>query len=86
MNNLFGTSGNLPELRERVRRFVDEECIPRERNEHAHDVRALDEAIAVLRPVARSMGIYAPQLPAAYGGLDLSWRDSAVVFEEAGRS
>ena len=86
MNNLFGTSGNLPELRERVRRFVDEECIPRERNEHAHDVCALDEAIAVLRPVARSMGVYAPQLPAAYGGLDLSWRDRAVVFEEAGRS
>ena len=86
MNNLVGTSGNLPELRERVRRFVDADCIPRDRNEHAHDVCALDEAIAVLRPVARSMGVYAPQLPAAYGGLDLSWRDRAVVFEEAGRS
>ena len=69
-----------------MRRFVDEACIPCERPGHAHDVEALDIALAELRPVARRMGVYAPQLPAAYGGLELGWRDRSVLLEEAGRS
>ncbi|MEO7242173.1 MAG: acyl-CoA dehydrogenase family protein [Variovorax sp.] len=85
-DNLFGTSERLPELRQRVRRFVDEECIPRERNAHAHEIPALDATIRELRPMARAAGIYAPQLPGDYGGLDLSWRDRSVLLEEAGRS
>ena len=84
--NHFGTSERIDELRAAVRRFVDDEAIPRERTEHAHDVAALDAVLAELRPIARRYGIYAPQLPPAYGGLDLSWRDRAVVLEEAGRS
>ena len=84
--NHFGTSARLGELREAVRRFVDDEAIPRERPGQAHDVEALDAVLAELRPIARRYGIYAPQLPAGYGGLDLSWRDRAALLEEAGRS
>jgi acyl-CoA dehydrogenase len=86
MNNLFGTSERLPALLVQMRRFVDDECIPRERSAHAHDVASLDAVLAELRPVARRMGLYAPQLPEHYGGLALSWRDRAALLEEAGRS
>lgn len=84
--DMFDVADKVADVRERVRRFVDEECIPRERNEHAHDHVSLDSTIAELRPIARRSNIYAPQLPAEYGGLDLSWRERAIVFEEAGRS
>jgi acyl-CoA dehydrogenase len=84
--NLFGFSEPLPALRERVRRFVQEEAIPRERPELAHDVGALDAVIGELRGKAREAGIYAPQLPPELGGLGLSWRDRSAILEEAGRS
>ena len=84
--NLFGFSERLPALRERVRRFVEEEAIPRERPELAHDVAGLDAVIAELRGIAREAGIYAPQLPRELGGLGLSWRDRSAILEEAGRS
>ena len=42
--------------------------------------------IATLRDKARAAGIYAPQLPIEQGGLGCSWRDRAVLLEEAGRS
>ena len=84
--NLFGYSERLPRLRERVRQFVAEEAIPRERPELAHDVAALDAVIGELRGKAREAGIYAPQLPPELGGLALSWRDRSAILEEAGRS
>lgn len=73
-------------LREAVRRFIDEEAIPRESPALAHDVAALDAVAAVLRAKAMSAGLYAPHLPAAWGGLGLSWQERAEVLEEAGRS
>src|SRR5499426_735200 len=84
--NLFGFSERLPALRERVRRFVEEEAIPRERPELAHDVAGLDAVIGELRGIAREAGIYASQLPPELGGLGLSWRDRSAILEEAGRS
>ena len=84
--NHFGYSEQLPELRQRVRRFVEAECIPRERPELAHDIEALDRVLRELHALAKTAGIYAPQLPHELGGLGLSWRDRAAVLEEAGRS
>jgi acyl-CoA dehydrogenase len=84
--NHFGYSERLPELRERVRRFVEVECIPRERPELAHDIEALDRVLGELHALAKAAGIYAPQLPRDLGGLGLNWRDRAAVLEEAGRS
>lgn len=83
---MFGYSDRLPALREAVRRFVDEEAIPRERPALAHDLDALEATTRLLRARARQAGIYGPQLPAAWGGLGLSWRDRSVILEEAGRS
>ncbi|MBU1360522.1 MAG: acyl-CoA dehydrogenase family protein [Gammaproteobacteria bacterium] len=84
--NIFGRSDGLEALRLRVRRFVDDEAIPQEDPALAHDLDRLDAVARALREKAKSAGIYAPQLPKALGGLELSWRDRAVVLEELGRS
>ncbi len=85
-SNPFAIDGRLAELRDKVRRFVEDECIPREHPRLAHDVDALDAVMRELRPIARDAGVYAPQLPPELGGLGLTWRERAVVLEEAGRS
>src|SRR6218665_2973124 len=51
-----------------------------------HCPQGLGGRAGSLRAKARAAGVYAPQLPAALGGLALSWRDCAVVLEELGRS
>jgi len=86
VTNPFELDERTAALRERVREFVEREAIPRESAALAHDVQALDDAMRELRPLARAAGIYAPQLPQELGGLGLSWRERAVVLEEAGRS
>ena len=77
---------NLDELRATVRRFIDEDAIPHESADLAHDVVRLDLVLKSLRARARELGIYAPQLPKSLGGLELSWRERAGILEEAGRS
>lgn len=76
----------LPDLCARVRRFVDEVAIPAESPAIARDVAALDRCVAQLRARAKEAGLYAPQLPAQWGGLGLGWRALAEALEEAGRS
>jgi acyl-CoA dehydrogenase len=76
----------LETLRARVRRFVDEQCIPREDPVLAHDLERLDQVAAELRERAKQAGIYAPQLPREWGGLAASWADRGVLLEELGRS
>lgn len=82
----FGWNERALALRDAVRRFVDAEAIPREDPALAHDVAGLDAVAATLRERAKAAGIYAPHLPPAWGGLGLSWRERALVLEEAGRS
>ncbi|MDQ6627091.1 MAG: acyl-CoA dehydrogenase family protein [Pseudomonadota bacterium] len=69
-----------------MRRFVEEECIPREHRDLAHDLDRLDQVAHELRERAKAAGVYAPQLPRQWGGLALSWCERAVVLEELGRS
>lgn len=83
---MFGHSEALKEMRDRMRDFVEREAIPREHPDLMHDVEKLDHVARVLREKARDAGLYAPQLPTRYGGLGLSWRERAVILEEAGRS
>jgi acyl-CoA dehydrogenase len=84
--SIFGYSERVPALRDAVRRFVEEECIPREAPHLAHDLAALDDVAKLLRAKAKAAEIYGPQLPPEWGGLGLSWRDRSAVLEEAGRS
>ena len=84
--DVFGHSEALLEMRARMRDFVDREAIPREHADLAHDIEKLDQVARLLRDKAKTAGLYAPQLPIAHGGLGLSWRERAVILEEAGRS
>ena len=67
----------------RVRGFVDQHCIPLESAAHVHDPAAMDAALGQLRPVARELGLYLPQMPVQEGGLGLSWVARAAVFPPA---
>jgi acyl-CoA dehydrogenase len=76
---------DLQALRDRVRDFIRDEVIPMEPNEE--DEEGLPPPIlAELRQKAKAAGVWAPQLPPAYGGLGLDTVGLCVVFEEAGRS
>jgi len=76
----------VTELRGKVRQFVEQHAIPSEDPALAHDVPRLDAVVRRLQHAAREAGIYAPHLPAEYGGLALDWQARAEILEEAGRS
>lgn len=69
----------------RTRHFIDNVVIPREAEVAAQPQR-LEAIRAELQQAAREAGLFAPRVPVEHGGLGLDWRDSALVFEAAGRS
>lgn len=81
----FSPRPDLEALVTQVRGFVDEVVIPREAAVAAEPGR-LESVRAELQQAARAAGVFAPRVPVEYGGLGLDWRDSALVFEAAGRS
>jgi acyl-CoA dehydrogenase len=80
----FELGDELTSLRDCVRAFVAAEVIPRE--PETGDVAALEKLRRELQAKAKAAGIFLPTLPKQQGGLGLSWREIAVVLEEAGRS
>ena len=81
----FSPRPGIEALVTQVRSFVDEVVIPREADVAAEPGR-LETIRAELQQAARAAGVFAPRVPVEYGGLGLDWRDSALVFEAAGRS
>ena len=59
--------------------------IPRER-EAALNLEGLEALTRELQQEAKRRGLFLPHMPRDLGGLGLSWRQLAVVLEEAGRS
>src|SRR5258708_37253311 len=55
-------------IREKVRLWVREECIPAEKE---LDSKPLDEVLGKLRAKARAQGLWCPFVPKAYGGMGL---------------
>jgi acyl-CoA dehydrogenase len=81
----FSIPDDLLQLRQRVRRFIDDAVIPVERldhDEHGFPV----EQLADLHRQAKAAGLFAPQLPREYGGLGVETLGMCLLFEEAGRS
>ncbi|MET7877529.1 acyl-CoA dehydrogenase family protein [Micromonospora profundi] len=68
-------------LTERVRRFIDDQVIPVER-----EIETDPGILAKLRAGARAAGVFAPSAPTEYGGLGLPLLEQADALEEAGRS
>ena len=82
----FSLTPELLALRERVRQFIAEQVIPLEndpRQDHHGPHRALREELVAR---ARAAGLLTPHASPEMGGLGLSHRAKAVVFEEAGYS
>jgi acyl-CoA dehydrogenase len=81
----FDVGQPLAALRERVRAFVNTAVIPRE-PEVVRDHTTLERVRAELQTQAKAAGLFLPTASKDLGGLGLSWREIAVVLEEAGRS
>src|SRR3954468_13927141 len=70
-------------IRERVRKWVQEECIPAE---DELDTKPLEEVLGKLRTKARAQGLWCPFIPKEYGGMGLGPLANALVQMELGES
>src|SRR6201996_8695875 len=70
-------------IREKVRQWVHDECIPAEKE---LDTKPLDEVLAALRKKARAQGLWCPFVPKEYGGMGLGPLANALVQMELGES
>ena len=73
------------ELARRTREFVEEVVLPVERDLPG-GTAVSEGTVSRLRSEAREYGVYAPQMPEAYGGGGYSFREALPAFEQAGRS
>src|SRR6201997_264088 len=70
-------------IREKVRKWVHEECIPAEKE---LDSKPFDEVLDSLRKKARAKGLWCPFVPKEYGGMGLGPLANALVQMELGES
>jgi acyl-CoA dehydrogenase len=70
-------------IREKVRKWVHDECIPAEKE---LDSKPLDEVLGKLRAKARAQGLWCPFVPKEYGGMGLGPLANALVQMELGES
>jgi acyl-CoA dehydrogenase len=70
-------------IRERVRQWVHDECIPAESQ---LDTKSLDDVLTPLRKKARSQGLWCPFIPQEFGGMGLGPLANALVQMELGES
>ena len=84
----FSLSPEIEDLRLRTRAFIEKEVLPLEAdpvNFSEHENIPEDRLVAV-REKARAAGLWAPQSPKEYGGMDLPMVAWAAIYEEAARS
>ncbi len=81
----FSLSPELEALRQKTGAFVKDHCIPLETPRESFDEHENIplEKLAVLRDTAKSLGLWAPQMPKELGGMGLTMTEQAVVYEEA---
>ncbi|RAK63737.1 acyl-CoA dehydrogenase family protein [Phenylobacterium kunshanense] len=71
-------------IRERVRQWVHDECIPAEKR--LVDKESYKTVLAELRAKARAQGLWLPFVPKEYGGMGLGPLANALVQMELGQS
>ena len=84
----FTLSPEIEDLRLKVRAFIDKEVLPLESDpanftEHEN---IPEERLKPVREKARKTGLWAPQSPKEYGGMELPIIAWAAIYEEAARS
>ncbi|HEY8490624.1 MAG TPA: acyl-CoA dehydrogenase family protein [Dehalococcoidia bacterium] len=84
----FNLPPEVEEVRQRVRRFMDEEVRPVEQSlrQNGGDRKGWREAIGRLRQRAKELGLWNPHLPPEWGGMGLGPVAMAFVSAEAGRT
>src|ERR1700722_3364343 len=84
----FTLSPEIEDLRVRTRAFVDEHVLPLEADPHnfSDHENIPHERLEPVREKAKKAGLWAPQSPKEYGGMDLPMVAWAVMYEEAARS
>ncbi len=70
-------------IREKVRQFVQNECIPAEKE---LETREFEDVLWELRDKARAQGLWCPFIPEEYGGMGLRPLANALVQMELGES
>ena len=70
-------------IRDKVRKFVQEECHPAEKTCTADN---FEETLAALREEARAQGLWCPFVPKEAGGMGLRPLANALVQMELGES
>src|SRR5277367_3499701 len=84
----FTLSPEIEELRLRTRVFIEEHVLPLEadpQNFSEHENIPL-QRLAPVQDKAKRAGLWAPQSPKEYGGMELPIVAWAAVYEEAARS
>jgi acyl-CoA dehydrogenase len=66
--------------------FVQKEIIPLERSFLHHDFDSLFPLLDEKRRLAKSLGLWLPQIPTEFGGMGLSLVEHGLVSEVLGRS
>src|SRR5580704_13608042 len=79
----FEVPAEAKAIREKVRKWVHEECIPAEKE---LDSKPFDDVLAALRKKARARGLWCPFVPKEYGGMGLGPLANALVQMELGES
>lgn len=84
----FNLSPEYEELRLKVRAFIDKEVLPLEKDPaNFADYENIPHArLEPVREKARKLGLWAPQSPKEYGGMELPMVAWAAIYEEAARS
>lgn len=82
----FSIPAHLQPMLDRIRHFVDAELIPLEPRFLNEEFRHLLPILAEKRRQVQAMGLWAPWLPAEYGGMGLPLAEYAHVSEALGRT
>jgi acyl-CoA dehydrogenase len=80
------TSEEARQITARIREYVDTTVLPLERDFLNRPFRELLPGMQEQRAKVRALGLWAPHLPAAWGGLGLPLPEFAHVAEELGRT
>jgi acyl-CoA dehydrogenase len=79
----FEVPAEAKAIREKIRQWVHDECIPAEKE---LDSKPFGEVLAKLRKKARAQGLWCPFVPKEYGGMGLGPLANALVQMELGES
>ena len=82
----FSIDPQVEELRQKVREFVDTECIPAEKHYDHADGRFPVAVTEELRAKAKARGLWTPHLSKEEGGFGLNLIGMCIIFSELGRS